>query len=350
MATYVDSAAVGAAEDVTTVETAGVSVSGTDKWFFGVSAGGGFFPTTVDTTAFRHGGSGGVSMTQLGSDVTLANVLVNAWQASGPADGSRTAHATLFEACQSASILGAVYSGVSPIGTPQTNSNTVETGANAYCDCSITVTGLTTGRTVLAFIGAFTLNVNGSSFSQNSGEGTLRDSAIAVLAAAGTALVDKVASGSSETLSVRYNLSSTDATVQFVAIAVELTDASAGSITRPNSDVQDTGWTNSTGADSFALLDETSASDADYITSPPLGGGSPIIMGLTTSLAAGTYTIRVRAKYSRTSAQIRISLLNGSNVSQGISDWQALTASETTYNIPVVTTGAATRVQIETQA
>jgi hypothetical protein len=121
-------------------------------------------------------------------------------------------------------------------------------------------------------------------------------------------------------------------------------------IYRPTSDITDTGWTNSSGTDSFALIDETAYSDTDYITSPELGTGSGIIMGLGNTLAAGTYKIRVRAKYTVTSGQVKVYLLNDSNVSQGDSGWQALSASETTYTLPVTTTGSATRVKIDVQA
>lgn len=228
MSDYVDSAAVGGAEDVSTLETAVVSVSGANKWFFGGSVGGGFFPTTVDTSAFRHGGSGGVSMTQLGSDITNANMLFTAWEGSAPADGDRTAHATLAAACQSPAIVGAVYSGVGSIGTPQSASGGGDTSPDAFRDISITMTGLTPGRRIVALIGAITLGVNANSFSAIAGQGTLRDSAIAVLAACGVALVDKVAASSSETLGVRYNISS-GTTVQYGIIAVELTDAGGSS-------------------------------------------------------------------------------------------------------------------------
>jgi hypothetical protein len=46
---------------------------------------------------------------------------------------------------------------------------------------------------------------------------------------------------------------------------------------------------------------------------------------------------------------VRANLLNSSNVSQGVSSWQTLTSSPTTYTLSVTTTGTATRVRIEVQ-
>jgi hypothetical protein len=121
-------------------------------------------------------------------------------------------------------------------------------------------------------------------------------------------------------------------------------------IYRPLSDITDTGWTNSTGSNSWDLINEITYSDADYITSPALGTGSGIIMGLGATLPAGTYRIRVRAKYSTTSGQVKVYLINDSNASQGDSGWQALSASETSYTLPITTSGNATRVKIDVQA
>jgi hypothetical protein len=121
-------------------------------------------------------------------------------------------------------------------------------------------------------------------------------------------------------------------------------------IYRPSSDITDTGWTNSTGANSWDLLNETSYSDADYIVSPTLEATTNIVMGLDGTMAAGTYTIRLRGKYSITSGQFRVILLNSSDTVQGTSSWQAVTGTYATYSIPITITGDATRIKIEVKA
>ena len=126
----------------------------------------------------------------------------------------------------------------------------------------------------------------------------------------------------------------------------------AGSIgiIRPSSDVTTTGWTGvSDNTNKFANIDETTASDTDYITSPSITGGEYTIFGLSGSLAAGSWDIRYRANFVGSSADVRITLLDGSNVSQGASGWQTVTSTFADYTATVTTTGAATRVKIEVQ-
>jgi hypothetical protein len=119
----------------------------------------------------------------------------------------------------------------------------------------------------------------------------------------------------------------------------------AGTLT---GDVTTTGWTATPSGAYYATLDEATASDTDYITSPTLGTGSPITMSIE-SVPAGSYDVQVRAAYAGSAGQVRVVLLNASNVSQGTSSWQTLTASAVTYTLPVTTTGAATRIRIEVQ-
>lgn len=126
--------------------------------------------------------------------------------------------------------------------------------------------------------------------------------------------------------------------------------AAAVSIYRPSSDVTTTGWTGTPdNTDKYKNIDEVTASDTDYITSPSITGGESIIFGLSGSLAAGTWDVRYRANFVGASAQVKIHLLDGSSVSQGASSWQTVTSSYVDYTASVTTTGAATRVKIEVQ-
>jgi hypothetical protein len=126
--------------------------------------------------------------------------------------------------------------------------------------------------------------------------------------------------------------------------------AATVSIYRPGSDVTTTGWVASTGGTYYSLIDEVSYDDADYITSPTVGSGSPITMGLTGSVPAGTYDVRVRVKRTGSTGQVKVHLLDSSNTDLGSSSWQTLTTSFASYTLSVTTTGTATRVRIEVQA
>lgn len=119
---------------------------------------------------------------------------------------------------------------------------------------------------------------------------------------------------------------------------------------RPSSDVSVTGWVPSTGTDLFACIDEASYDDADYITSPTVGTGSPATLGLSQSLAVGTWDVRVRVKKSGSTGQVRIHLVDASDTIQGTSSWQSLSTSLTTYTFSITTTDITTRVRIEVQA
>lgn len=131
-----------------------------------------------------------------------------------------------------------------------------------------------------------------------------------------------------------------------------LSDVGAVSnVTRPNSDVLTAGWVASTGTDLYAMIDETAASDTDYITSPDLtSGASTTIHGLSQPLATGTYTVRFRSEKATAPARsVRVHFMNSSSTVVGSSSWQALTTSYATYELSITTSGLATRVGIEAQ-
>lgn len=119
------------------------------------------------------------------------------------------------------------------------------------------------------------------------------------------------------------------------------------SICRPTSDILTTGWTASSGADLYAMVDESVANDSDYVVSPLLSSPTPLTFGITPSAPAGTHTIRVRAKRQNADGQVRVHLLDASNVVMGSSAWQALTLSDATYTLSITTSGTSTRIQIE---
>lgn len=124
------------------------------------------------------------------------------------------------------------------------------------------------------------------------------------------------------------------------------------SIARPSSDITVTGWTGS--PDNTALytnIDETTASDTDYIMSPSVSDSpGPAIFGIFPTLASGSYTVRVRARRTGSVGQVRALLLDSSGTTVGTSSWQSLTTSATTYDLAVITTGTAARLRFEVQS
>jgi hypothetical protein len=119
---------------------------------------------------------------------------------------------------------------------------------------------------------------------------------------------------------------------------------------RPASDLLVAGWSAVPGPELYATLDEAVANDADYVSSPALGGGSPATLGFNAPLPAGMYTLRIRARSVGSTGQARVQLLDASNTAQGSSAWQALTASFATYELSITTTGTSARLQLEVQA
>lgn len=118
-------------------------------------------------------------------------------------------------------------------------------------------------------------------------------------------------------------------------------------IYRPGSDISVGGWTATGAASLFDAINEVSASDTDYITGPDLS--TPTVLGLTASMPAGNYTVRVRSSYTGGSGQVRVRFLNTSNVDVGGTAWQAVTGTLTTYTLSATTTGTADRFRIEVQ-
>jgi hypothetical protein len=135
--------------------------------------------------------------------------------------------------------------------------------------------------------------------------------------------------------------------IESYTLSFAVASVAADTTIRPNSDVSITGWT-STGASVFVVIDEATADDADYATSPAItGSGQPAILGLSNGpLAAGDWAPRVRANVSAGTCTMRLTLVNDSNVSQGTVD-VTVTTTITTYNPKITTTGSATRLKIE---
>lgn len=118
-------------------------------------------------------------------------------------------------------------------------------------------------------------------------------------------------------------------------------------IYRPGSDISVSGWTPSTGTDLYACIDETTASDGDFIISPDLSTNATF--GFTTPVPAGNWDVNFRARRIGDGASIRIVMLDSGGSSVGASGWQAQSGSFTDYVASVTTTGTADRFRIEVQ-
>lgn len=118
---------------------------------------------------------------------------------------------------------------------------------------------------------------------------------------------------------------------------------------RPVSDIAANGYTPSAGGNLSAMLNENTADDATFITSPALTGsfvGGPVL-ALSQAYGAGTYSnVRIRKWVASGSGEFRIDFLNDSGTVVGSTASQAMNTTPTTYTLPVTLTGTATRVQL----
>ncbi len=145
----------------------------------------------------------------------------------------------------------------------------------------------------------------------------------------------------------QYKVDVSDDNGTTVSSTVTLTVRSTSTTARPNADLTVTGWTASGGGSLFDMIDEASASDADYITSPALSPSTaPATFGLQYPLAAGTWTIGIRARTTAGAGTLTVELLDSGGTVVGTSAGQALTTTFATYSLSITTTGVAARARI----
>ena len=137
---------------------------------------------------------------------------------------------------------------------------------------------------------------------------------------------------------------------QPIARNIWIPTAAVVSISRPTADVTTTGWTgNPDNVTLFTNINETTPSNSEFIESPNITGGEFTTFNFLPTRPAGTWDVTFHARFTGASAQARIHLLDGSNVSQGVSAWQTVTSSFVPYVASVTTTGTSSRVKIEVQ-
>lgn len=116
---------------------------------------------------------------------------------------------------------------------------------------------------------------------------------------------------------------------------------------RPGSDIIVNGWTATPGGTLASCIDDPTLDRADYITSPNLT--DPVTLEWMSPMPTGSYEISIDADRTDTSGQLRIVCLDAGGTSVGVSSWQSLTNTATTYVLPVTTTGVSTQFRIEVQ-
>jgi hypothetical protein len=104
-----------------------------------------------------------------------------------------------------------------------------------------------------------------------------------------------------------------------------------GGIGRPTSDTSNSGWSPSTGTDLYAMLDETTASDTDYIVATTLGATCELALSTATYPGSATQVLRFRGA-SSTGNGVTISLKNTAGATVR-SETQLFTATYTEYSI-----------------
>jgi len=85
-----------------------------------------------------------------------------------------------------------------------------------------------------------------------------------------------------------------------------------GTLATPSGDLSNTGWTQSTGPTLWQTLDETTASDADYISCTATGAVCTLSLNLTAYPGGATQTHTIRGQ-SSTGGGVSVQLINTAN-------------------------------------
>lgn len=113
--------------------------------------------------------------------------------------------------------------------------------------------------------------------------------------------------------------------------AAVLTVTVAATIGRPASDTSNSGWSPSTGTDLYAMLDETTASDTDYVVATTVGAVCEMALNTTTYPGSATQALVFRGSSSTgNSVIVRLKNTAGATVR---SHTQPLTSTYTTYTV-----------------
>jgi hypothetical protein len=117
----------------------------------------------------------------------------------------------------------------------------------------------------------------------------------------------------------------------------------------PLTDISVAGWTGTPGAPLYANVDEVTAGDADYNTSPGVTPTpAPAIHAIANApLGIGSWNVNIRCKASASGRFVRARLYDNSGAEVGASALQAVTTSFADYALAITSTGSAFRVGYE---
>jgi len=234
MATYSAGVALAFDYEVANGTTGSYTPGGDDRAVFGTIACGNFggLPTIDE---LRYGGSTGTVITRIGTDLTCfgGNGSHGIFGIAPGPTGSTTLFGDWTGTPLQSAIAAIHYSGVdqtTPFSGAVDATPTLVGGVTTTV-ASVTVTGCTAGQTILAAVTGLSDNVSLSAFTAVSGT-TLRVSDVTGTFC-GIAMLEKVATGSSETLSVNVNCSSS-AGLYWTARGARVNDAAGGGTTHPS--------------------------------------------------------------------------------------------------------------------
>jgi hypothetical protein len=176
----------------TTLESGSMTIAGTNRILIvGVISAAG---TVSAPSAVKWGGSGGASLTQIGTTIALGGfAMVSMWRLVNPNTGASTVHVTWAGAQDEKGLVGASYTGVdqgTPLGTPNQAGPTID--QNATVDIAGAVNDLIVDIVGVMDLagGAPTLAAAGGQTSRNEVEGAdLSYPAIGISDKAGAASV-----------------------------------------------------------------------------------------------------------------------------------------------------------------
>jgi hypothetical protein len=228
MATYSAGVALAFTYEVADGTTGSFSPGGSDRAIFGTIVCGGF-SGTPSITSLQYPDSSGTTIPRVGSDLTWVGTNGSHavfTLAPGPT-GSTTLYGDWAGTPLQSAIGGICYSGVDQT-TPfsgHVDATPTFVGSVTTTVASVTVTGCTAGQTIVAAVGALSDTVTLAAFTAVSGT-TLRVSDVTGTFV-GVAMLEKVATGSSETLSVNVNAGSSGG-LYWTARGARVNDAAGG--------------------------------------------------------------------------------------------------------------------------
>jgi len=258
-------------------------------------------PRTVHVaSAAAAGGSVGAADGTSTASAVGASLAAAAGASAGVATASSTGAATTAGAGQADGLAAATATGA------------------ALATAAGTSGGLATVAAIGASLAATTGASAGVATAEAAGSSTAGDQGVG--AAAGTSTVSAVGASISASIGESAGTST--------ASAVSSSSSTTETIARPSADVSAGTWVPSTGADLYAMIDETTADAADYIsTASP--GECRMTLSDTAFPGGATQTVSFQA-HSTTSATLTVTLKQGAMV---IATWsQALTPTATIYS------------------